>query len=229
MTQSISDATNSSFNSAGSFSKAQTDSIGKDQFLKLLTFQLKSQNPLDPYDNQQFASQLAQFSQLEQLTDIRSLMEEQVSMNSLLSETISNSALPGMLGKSAKAYTNKIVFDGSDEANLGYEAPRQAAKGQITIYNEFGGIVKVVDLEAGDLSKGDHNFVWDGNDSSGHIAPAGKYFYDVQLTDSNGSSYSADTYVNGKIQAVRFKPEGTVFVIDGGEVPLDRVSDIINE
>ncbi len=49
----------------------------KDQFLKLLTFQLRAQNPLKPYDNQEFATQLAQFSQLEQLSDIKGLLEKQ--------------------------------------------------------------------------------------------------------------------------------------------------------
>ena len=81
----------------------QSAAAQKDQFLKLLTFQLKSQNPMKPYDNQEFAAQLAQFTQLEQLSDIKSLIEEQNKSNNLLSRTMSNSALPGMLGKVAKA------------------------------------------------------------------------------------------------------------------------------
>jgi flagellar basal-body rod modification protein FlgD len=47
----------------------------KSQFLKILVAQLKGQNPLDPQDGAQFVSQLAQFSSLEELINIRSAIE----------------------------------------------------------------------------------------------------------------------------------------------------------
>ncbi len=46
----------------------------KNQFLQLLVAQLKGQNPLDPKDGTEFVSQLAQFSSLEELINIRSLL-----------------------------------------------------------------------------------------------------------------------------------------------------------
>lgn len=50
--------------------------VGKDDFLKLLVAQIKNQNPLNPADGIQFLSQLAQFSQLEQLLYIRQAVEK---------------------------------------------------------------------------------------------------------------------------------------------------------
>jgi flagellar hook assembly protein FlgD len=47
----------------------------KNQFLQLLVAQLKGQNPLDPKDGTEFVSQLAQFSSLEQLINIRTTLE----------------------------------------------------------------------------------------------------------------------------------------------------------
>jgi flagellar basal-body rod modification protein FlgD len=47
----------------------------KSQFLKLLVAQLKGQNPLDPMDGMQFVSQLAQFTSVEELINIRTLLE----------------------------------------------------------------------------------------------------------------------------------------------------------
>ena len=47
----------------------------KTQFLRLLVAQLKGQNPLDPMDGTQFVTQLAQFSSVEELINIRTLLE----------------------------------------------------------------------------------------------------------------------------------------------------------
>ena len=47
----------------------------KSQFLQLLVAQLKGQNPLDPKDGTEFVSQLAQFSSLEELVNIRTTLE----------------------------------------------------------------------------------------------------------------------------------------------------------
>ena len=48
----------------------------KSQFLKLLVAQLKGQNPLDPKDGTEFISQLAQFSSVEELINIRTALEK---------------------------------------------------------------------------------------------------------------------------------------------------------
>ena len=57
---------------AASANQAQQEQA---QFLKLLVAQLKGQNPLDPKDGTEFISQLAQFSSLEQLINIRTTLE----------------------------------------------------------------------------------------------------------------------------------------------------------
>ncbi len=66
--------TNSSSGSAPAATGADVLSQ-KDTFLKLLVAQLQNQDPLNPADGIQFVTQLAQFSQLEQLAEIRSVLE----------------------------------------------------------------------------------------------------------------------------------------------------------
>jgi len=60
--------------SSDSTSKNETGSVealGKDEFLQLLITQLQNQDPLDPVKNEAYIAQLATFSSLEQLIDIK--------------------------------------------------------------------------------------------------------------------------------------------------------------
>ena len=68
----------------------------KSQFLKLLVAQLKGQNPLDPKDGTEFVSQLAQFSSLEELINIRTSLE---SIQNASAKTSGNQANPFQLTK----------------------------------------------------------------------------------------------------------------------------------
>ncbi len=225
MFQGISGANDKAFGSSAEQEKSK-DIVGKNEFLKLLTFQLREQNPLNPYNNQEFAAQLAQFSQLEQMIDIRSLMEEQVAANKILSETISNTALSGMLGKYAKAYSSKIEYNGVDPVKIGYNLNSNAAKGNLTIKDEFGNIVRNFELTGTQLSSGEHKLDWDGQMNNGDIAQAGKYTFEVQGYDASGNKFSADNFAYGRIDAVRFKSDGTYLVVGGMEVPLNAITDI---
>ncbi|GMV50180.1 hypothetical protein FBQ96_05605 [Nitrospirales bacterium NOB] len=54
--------------------------LGQDDFLKLLMTQLQHQDPLKPVDDQAFIAQTAQFSQLEQMSKLVTLMEKSVSL-----------------------------------------------------------------------------------------------------------------------------------------------------
>lgn len=60
--------TNSSYQNAPSYQ--DRTQLGKDDFLKILTTQLENQDPTNPLDNKDFIAQMAQFSTLEQMTNL---------------------------------------------------------------------------------------------------------------------------------------------------------------
>lgn len=90
-------------------SKRNPGELGKDEFLKLLVEQLKAQDPLNPMDNNEFIAQSAQFSQLEQSTQLNTtlsgfLTKQESMFNYMLS---SQNALQAtnFIGKEITAYS----------------------------------------------------------------------------------------------------------------------------
>jgi flagellar basal-body rod modification protein FlgD len=74
MSTSITPTTSSTTGSA--LTQATNSQLGKDTFLKLLAAQLQNQNPLNPTDDQQFLAQMAQMSEVEQVTNLAQGQQE---------------------------------------------------------------------------------------------------------------------------------------------------------
>lgn len=220
---------NSNTSNFFSTASAATGNSAKEQqinFMNLLMVQLKNQNPTQPYDNQQFAAQLATFSQLEQLTDIKTLLNDQADIIALMAMSMENTALPGMIGKYATAVSDRLDFDGINPAEIGFKTPFAVASGQLKISDSNGKLVKTIPLDYLQCQTGEHTMSWDGSDEAGNRLLPGKYKIEVELTESNGVQSKAATHTIGKIEAVRFKKDGTVLVINGNEVDLSAVNDV---
>ena len=78
-----SSASTDAMSQAVSQAAAPGGALGKDAFLKLLTTQMQQQDPLSPTDNTQFLAQLAQFSSLEQMTNVAAAMDNLAASNTL--------------------------------------------------------------------------------------------------------------------------------------------------
>ena len=120
-----SSATESSDNS-NLATNALNNNMGKDQFLELLTTQLKNQNPLEPMDNKQFISQMAQFSSLEQMNNLNSTMGNFVKFQKI-------SQAGSLVGKKVKvldSVTGQNVTGVIEKANVTGEQTTVTINGQ---------------------------------------------------------------------------------------------------
>lgn len=85
--------------------KPEDTILGKDDFLKLLIHQLQNQDPLDPMDDREFIAQMAQFSSLEQLTNMNANIQQFTQQQ----EHTSLVQLSGLIGKQVNWY--RIIED----------------------------------------------------------------------------------------------------------------------
>jgi flagellar basal-body rod modification protein FlgD len=200
--------------------------LGKDDFLKLLITEMKNQDPLNPMQGTEYATQLAQFSSLEQLSNISDTLTESVSTNQLMTQSISNSLATTMIGKSVRSSTNSINFTGSGEATLGYTLSGAAKTVDVKIYNSAGSLVRTITVN--DADSGDGTVTWDGLTDKGAQLSSGTYTFQVSAVDANGNDVTSSTYMTGKITGVRFTTSGTVFLVDGVEVPLSKITEILD-
>lgn len=205
-------------------SQTMTQSLGKDDFLKLLVMQLRYQDPMNPMDGTEFASQLAQFSSVEQLSNINTNLTDSLKVNNLLSQSINNALSATMIGNQVSATSDTFHYDGTTDVTLGYTLESAADTITVKIYNEAGTLVRTITQAP--TEKGDNVLEWDGKDKNGVKLDAGKYTFDVQAIDSKGESIDTSTYISGIVSSVRFKSDGGYFIIDGIEIPLANILEI---
>jgi len=132
--------------------------LGKEEFLRLLTTQLATQNPLDPMDNAEFISQLTQFSNLEQLQNVGGSLDDLVRMTS--AGNAANAV--SLLGKEVRFAGNEIR---GPEAKVHYDLPENARELTIEVRDKDNRVVKVIadvprtkgrhDLNIKDLAAGE--------------------------------------------------------------------------
>ena len=75
------------------------DELGKDAFLQLLVTQLKNQDPLAPQDNGEYIAELAQFSSLEQMTNVVKNLEDLSTVVGNIDTSVLVGQLSSMIGK----------------------------------------------------------------------------------------------------------------------------------
>ena len=92
--------------------------LGKNEFLKLLTVQMRYQDPMDPMDGKQMAADLAQFSGLEQLLNINEQLAAQQGQYESLVQTMNNSVAMNAIGRNVIIDSDKVLLAKDAKGNL---------------------------------------------------------------------------------------------------------------
>jgi flagellar basal-body rod modification protein FlgD len=189
---------------------SESSVLGKEDFLNLLITQLQNQDPLNPTDSTEFTAQLAQFSSLEQLSNVNDNLEQLQNFQA----STNNSQAVLLLGKVITANGNFLQLTDGEPIGCDFSLDRDAAAVVVNIYDNTGEFVKAFDSE--NLSAGRHTLVWDGTDRNGNPAKDGIYSFEILAADANGQDVNVTTFFTGTIDTVTFE-NNTPFLISGGQ------------
>jgi flagellar basal-body rod modification protein FlgD len=189
-----------------------------DIFLKMLTTQLRVQNPLEPMNAEKFTDQLVQYSAVEQQIKTNQNLE------SLLATMVSNTALSlvNYLGKTVEAAADTTMFSGG-KAAWKVTTGAAAENAVVTIRNSDGAVVATREV---DLSKGEQTYEWDGRTDTGQTVTDGAYSITIDAKDDKGAQISISTRVSGRVDAIDTSSAEPYLKINGVLVPLSRLLSI---
>lgn len=211
----------------GKTSTANSTQAAQNTFLNLLVTQMKNQDPLNPMDNAQITSQLAQLSTV---TGIDKLNATVTSLGSNLqsSQILQASGMinHGVLAAGSSMVLAKTSSDASagSAAIYGVELPQDAGAVSVTIKNSAGVAIRKIDVGA--LPSGVNPLSWDGKTDAGTTAADGAYTFEVTAT-SAGKSVNPTSLGFGVISSVASSTSGIkLSVANIGEIGLSDIKQV---
>ncbi len=200
---------------SGSSTAATKNQAGaEDRFLKLLVAQMQNQDPLNPMDNAQVTSQMAQ------IQSVNGIEKLNRSVEGLGSQFAQMSALQGasLVGRDVIVPGNRLVTNDEDLVQGGFELNGPADSVKIEILNAGGRVIDTIDLSA--QSSGRHGFEW--TPPAGVDAATGDSF---RVVAKNGAANVGFTpLMRDRVDAVVAGGDTlTLELRNSGSVPYDQI------
>ncbi len=193
----------------------------QDRFLKLLVTQLKNQDPLNPMDNAQLTTQLAQINTVSGIQQLNTTMQNL--STSLLSAQSTQSA--ALIGRTVLAEGNTLKLDAGKKVLGGAQLAQAAERVRVNILGPAGNLVR--QFELGPQKAGLSGFEWDGLTDGGAKAASGNYTFQVSATNGT-QNVAATPVVAGAVTSITLGANGSRLNIDGmGEIAMQQIRHIM--
>ena len=197
-------------------------------FLQLLVAQMNNQDPLNPVDNSQLTTQMAQISTVTGINNMNA------SINNLMTQlqqsaSIQSAQLTGhsvMVAGSSLALSSNTGSSTGLSAVGGYSLGGAASNVTVTVTDASGATVRT--MQMGAQNAGFQDFTWDGKTNAGATAAAGTYRFAVSATSTAGAVASSPYNVEAVVGAVPQSDGSTQLMLgNGSQVPYSAVKQII--
>jgi flagellar basal-body rod modification protein FlgD len=192
--------------------------------MKLFVTQLQYQDPMNPMESAEMASQVAQFNMVDLMYKNNTAME---GMASALNTSASVSAV-SLLGHGVEYQGSELYIDEDGPRPFYIQGPDEGiAGGRVTIRDASGRAVKSIDLgaaEPGSRTKLD----WDGTDSQGNELPEGTYHVSIEAQDLNGNDTDIQTHTTGIVTGIDNSQDGLprILIKDGPILNFNEIKSV---
>ncbi len=197
--------------SANASKKKATD-LGIEDFLALMTAQLKNQDPMKPLDSTEFVAQLAQFG------TVSGVQNMQTSLTNLTESMRSAQALQGttLVGHDVLAPADSVSVVTGETIRGELEIPDGTASVKFVVTDSSGQIVRHISVPA---TAGTAAFTWDGLDDRGVAVPTGNYDLDA-VANVGGTNQAMEVMMNGRVSSVTIDASGSLTLNTAALGPL---------
>ncbi len=197
---------------ASAASAASDPDAAQDRFMTLLVTQMKNQDPLNPLDNAQVTSQMAQLSTVTGIDKLNNTMQAMMAST----QAAQSLQAASMIGHGVLVPGTSLALSGG-KAVFGAELASPADAVQVTIADGAGNPVRVLDLGA--RPEGTVALAWDGKTASGATAPDGSYQIQVSAT-RGGQKVGAHALGFGEVISVSTGSGGARLNLTGTAHPV---------
>ncbi|UCC43424.1 MAG: hypothetical protein JSU65_09785 [Candidatus Zixiibacteriota bacterium] len=198
--------------------------LGKDDFLQLMVTKLRHQDPLKPMEDEDFIAQLAQFSTLEQMSNIASGIEASNQWDYLQMQSMNNVMAAGFIGREIEADFSGVYLNDQNQPTVSYYCSEPARMLEFQIIDAEGNVVRTLTVE--DANAGNGNVQWDGKDERGNRVAEGFYTVSASGTSLAGSSMTPRLSLIGVVSSVIYRDGVAFLMVDGTEIALGDVKTV---
>lgn len=205
---------------ASTATTASAATASQDRFMKLLVTQLKNQDPLNPMDNAQMTSQMAQISTVSGIDKLNTTLQ-----------ALSASMTPNQTLQAANMIGHGVLVPGNGvdlAAGVGlggFDMTQSVDSAKVSVYDKAGVLVSSIDLGA--QPAGITKWQWDGKDNAGTVLPNGAYTFKVDVSQA-GNAVAATGLQYGVVGSVTQGAQGVTLSVGSLQnIALSQVQQIL--
>lgn len=196
------------------------DALERNDFLNLLVAQLQHQDPLKPMDSTDFTAQLAQFSSLEQLSN----MNDQLKALTTSQTALNNTQAVSYIGKTLLCNGNATQIVEGEPEPLQVALDGSAASVFVSVYDGTGDLRST--FNAGAMPAGRGSIDWPGTDMENNTLADGHYWFEIAAVDGAGKDVESATMSSGRVSGVAFDGGEATLIVNGLSVRMEDIIEV---